>query len=141
MLIRKVVSVLALVTVVIFSGCTFPKPLERDEYGCVIAEGYVWCGAKQRCIKPTEEQCETEVVEYCAKTGSDIGINVSEAQRIALESECGQSELIEPYYCNEYTGTWWIDLEMEKPGCRPACVIDVETGEAEINWRCTGLIR
>jgi hypothetical protein len=44
------------------------------------------------------------------------------------------------YFCNEGTGTMWINLDMEKAGCNPACVIHVETGEAEINWRCTGLL-
>lgn len=42
--------------------------------------------------------------------------------------------------CNEFTGTYWIDLDIEKEGCNPACVVNVETREAEINWRCTGLL-
>ena len=32
------------------------------------------------------------------------------------------------------------DLDIEKAGCNPACVINVETRTAEINWRCTGLL-
>jgi len=42
--------------------------------------------------------------------------------------------------CNNYTGTYWIDLDIDKPGCNPACVVDTVTKTAEINWRCTGLI-
>lgn len=43
--------------------------------------------------------------------------------------------------CNEITGTWWIDLDVEDAeGCNPACVINVVTNQAEINWRCTGLL-
>lgn len=32
-----------------------------------------------------------------------------------------------------------LDLKAvtEKPGCNPACVVDIETNETEINWRCT----
>jgi len=45
---------------------------------------------------------------------------------------------------NENSRTWWIDLErtpeLEKDGCKPACVVNEETETAEVNWRCTGLI-
>jgi hypothetical protein len=44
------------------------------------------------------------------------------------------------YVCNEGTETFWINLNMTKQGCNPACVINLETNKAEINWRCTGLI-
>ena len=43
------------------------------------------------------------------------------------------------YVCNEGTGTYWIDLNLTKTGCNPACVVNVEDRTAEINWRCTGL--
>ena len=36
--------------------------------------------------------------------------------------------------------TWWIDLNAEKEGCNPACVVFEESKRAEINWRCTGLL-
>lgn len=68
-------------------------------------------------------------------------MSFSEAQEIALESECVEDgNLTDEYFCNQDMGTWWIDLDIEKEGCAPACVINVSTGEAEINWRCTGLI-
>lgn len=44
------------------------------------------------------------------------------------------------YMCNDYTSTWWFDMDIEKEGCNPACVVDTKTWTAEINWRCTGLI-
>jgi hypothetical protein len=44
------------------------------------------------------------------------------------------------YVCNEGTGTYWININLTKKGCSPACVINLETKTAEINWRCTGLI-
>jgi hypothetical protein len=69
------------------------------------------------------------------------GMTLSKAREIALESSCvEEGSLTGTSFCNENTGTWWIDLDIEKEGCAPACVIDVSTKEAVINWRCTGLI-
>jgi len=77
--------------------------------------------------------------EFCQKKGTDIKLSLSEAKDIAFLSECGD-RLKDTYICNEITGTWWINLDIEKAGCNPACVINVETKTAEINWRCTGLL-
>lgn len=44
------------------------------------------------------------------------------------------------YFCNEGTGTFWIDMNITRQGCSPACVINLETNTAEVNWRCTGLM-
>ncbi|MFH1592645.1 MAG: Kazal-type serine protease inhibitor domain-containing protein [Candidatus Woesearchaeota archaeon] len=71
--------------------------------------------------------------ELCA------GMSLSDARKIALDSECNQGNLGKAL-CNEGTKTWWIDLDIEKQGCNPACVVKTETGEVSINWRCTGLI-
>lgn len=67
------------------------------------------------------------------------GMSLTEAREIALISECGD-RLKDIQVCNEGTGTWWIDLDIEKEGCAPACVVDLKTGMASINWRCTGLV-
>jgi len=77
--------------------------------------------------------------DRCVMAGTDIGMNLSEAREIAVNSECG-NRLKDTYMCNEGTGTWWIDLDITREGCNPACVVNVVTGEAEINWRCTGLL-
>ena len=77
--------------------------------------------------------------EYCAKIGSGESMTLTEAKEIAVTGEC-DDRLKESYMCNENTGTWWIDLDIEKEGCYPACVVNVATKETEINWRCTGLI-
>lgn len=70
-----------------------------------------------------------------------LGINYDDAVKIAAAGGCGENaKLKETYFCNEGTKTLWIDLDLEKPGCNPACVINAETKTAEINWRCTGLI-
>lgn len=79
--------------------------------------------------------------ESCIKTETEEEMSFSEAKEIALESECvGEGNLTDEYFCNQFTGTWWIDLDIQKEGCAPACVINVSTKKAEINWRCTGLI-
>jgi len=67
------------------------------------------------------------------------GMSLAEAKQLAIASECGD-QLKETSLCNSNTGTWWIDLEIEKEGCNPACVVNVVSKEAVINWRCTGLI-
>ncbi len=41
---------------------------------------------------------------------------------------------------NATTETWWLDLNIQKPGCAPALVVNARTSESEINWRCTGAL-
>jgi predicted secreted protein len=65
----------------------------------------------------------------------------TEAREIAANGVCGQAgALKENAFYNDWTATWWIDLDAQKEGCAPACVVDVRTGQAEINWRCTGAL-
>ena len=75
---------------------------------------------------------------YCEKDGSKL--ELEEAKQIGMQSECNQGNYIGTPNCNEITGTWWIDLDIVQEGCSPACVINVITKQAEINWRCTGLL-
>jgi hypothetical protein len=78
------------------------------------------------CVGPTEER-----------------MTFGEAVRIASTGECALiGGLTDRHVCNENSGTWWIDLDpfMPKQGCNPACVVNVSTGESEVNWRCTGLL-
>ena len=72
-------------------------------------------------------------------------ISIQEAILIAEKSECVEKGiLIDNYFYNEVTKTWWINLDMKDEFknelCNPACVIVEETKTAEINWRCTGLL-
>lgn len=86
-------------------------------------------------------QGPSDGVEVCFKADTDESMTLTEAKQIALAGECGeQGALKEKAICNEDTGTWWIDLDIEKEGCAPACVVNVITKEASINWRCTGVI-
>ena len=64
-----------------------------------------------------------------------------EAKEVA-EAECIKGgESIGSGYYNEHSKTWWFDanLNVQKEGCRPACVVFLD-GTWEINWRCTGLM-
>lgn len=31
---------------------------DRDEHGCILSAGYVWCEKLGKCIRPWEEKCE-----------------------------------------------------------------------------------
>jgi len=100
---------------------------------------YVCCRTKviEADITPTEtEEISNEVNE-------EPSMELSEAMEIAAQSECLQEDdarLTEVAVYNENTRTWWIDLELEKANCAPACVVNVDTNEAVINWRCTGAL-
>lgn len=82
----------------------------------------------------------------CRKTASKpAGCSMTEsAARTIAERTCikGGGALSAGIY-NENTKTWWFDanLNSARRGCNPACVVNDQTGTAEINWRCTGLMR
>ncbi len=65
------------------------------------------------------------------------GMRLDEALGIATESCEGRYAATAT--CNEGTGTWWLDVDIKKEGCSPACVVNLETKTAEMNWRCAGL--
>lgn len=101
--------------------------------------------------QPTAKKAENKEVPKNGNTnpvneeGGEIDMcltmSYDDAARIAVAGGCGQdAKLKETHFCNEGTKTWWIDLDQENSGCNPACVINTETGQAEINWRCTGAI-
>ena len=76
----------------------------------------------------------------CTHTSTGASMTWVTARELAMVSECSAEGGLKEYpVCNEETGTWWIDIDADVPGCNPACVVDVTTGDAAINWRCTGL--
>ncbi len=79
--------------------------------------------------------------EVCTDLGGGASMAYPEALTIAESSQCVlEGQLLENHFCNANSGTWWIDMAADKPGCNPACVVNVNTGAAEINWRCTGAL-
>jgi len=61
---------------------------------------------------------------------------------MALEECSSAGEVSAGGSYNENSKTWWFDLEPfeNKHGCAVACVVKLETEEAEVYWMCTGLI-
>jgi len=82
-----------------------------------------------------------KVVDEVANRMRVEGMSISEAFSIAAESECTkEGNLSDNALYNENTKTWWIDLDVKKEGCAPACVVSENTKTAQLNYRCTGLI-
>lgn len=98
----------------------------------------------EECVKAGNPVMES-YPRQCAADGKTftevIIMSQDEAREIAQNSACiAEGELTGNSFYNDYTKTWWFDLDIEKTGCSPACVVNEATREAEINWRCTGLI-
>jgi hypothetical protein len=109
---------------VFFSGCVHEKALKVP-------------------IKIPTLQTTTTTEIYRVSNETDTKMSLSEARKIAANSEFGnQGTLKDTYSWNEGTSTWWIDMKptIEKPGCSPAYVVNINTEAVEINWRCTGAI-
>jgi len=105
-----------------------------------IKAGYPAMESHPRQCKTPDGRTFTEGEEHCiAPTGESMSL--FEAMQIAITSECGDQlkDYLEFSICNADTGTWWIDLDIEKEGCNPACVVNIATKEASINWRCMGV--
>jgi len=89
----------------------------------------------RRCIV-NDDLAYIEIESCAAPTGESM--NIYDAQKAFETSQCSREGSPDKHYCNENTGTWWIDIVAYRKGCSPACVINVATKKAEINWRCTG---
>ncbi len=100
------------------------------------------CTSSETTSTPVTETISTLMEgEFCVDKETDSRLSYQEAVEIAQDSDCvEQGQLKETGFCNENSGTWWIDLDIDKPGCNPACVVNVSDRTAEINWRCTGAI-
>lgn len=82
----------------------------------------------------------TAADESCTDKDSGKSILYSEARTIAEAGQCvAEGGLLEKHWCNEITGTLWIQSAIKKEGCMPACVVSVKDKTSEINWMCTGL--
>jgi hypothetical protein len=93
---------------------------------------------KTPTVQPTTS---TEI--YCVSKETGEKMNLSEARKIANNSDIGnQGTLKDTYSCNENTSTWWIDMNptIEQNACNPAFVVNINTKAVEINWRCTEAI-
>jgi putative hemolysin len=67
---RKELIIAGLVlSILLLAGCAKqPEQIiggDKDEHGCLIAAGYSWCDAKQKCIRPFEENCTATECNEC----------------------------------------------------------------------------
>ena len=134
---KKIVIAIILgvvLVVLVILGFLIPsKPKVESFDECVAAGNPVMESYPGKC----KDNGNTFTEEHCSS--GEYVLTLEIAKQIAKDSECGD-RLKGNYQCNEVTGTYWIDLDIEEEGCNPACVINLETREAEINWRCTGLL-
>ncbi len=133
---KKVIIALLIFGIILLVGC------EQKPVACTLEAKICPDGSSVGRVGPDceFEPCPAEA-EFCVKKDTGEKLSIAEAKQIALNSDCvNEGTLKDTYMCNEYTGTWWLDLDVEKQGCMPSCVINVATKEAKVNWRCTGLI-
>lgn len=103
------------------------------------------CGGITGYGCPDGYECKTpglpDALGYCRPYYKADAMSVGEALTIAGKSDCVKEGALkgEQAY-NPSSRTWWIDLDVDKPGCAPACVVSEESGTAVVNWRCTGAI-
>jgi hypothetical protein len=126
-------------------GCITPVEPEAGEDVIITTDQEcIGCADEEEETPPAEEEEPEEVEEEAPVEEAPEEIETltfEEARAIALNSSCmDEGNLTGNYIYNNYTRTWWFDMDIEMPGCMPACVVDEETRTAEINWRCTGLI-
>ncbi len=98
-------------------------------------------GAAPTLMPPTAP-ADVSAGDVCVDKNTGASLSYQAAVEIAQGSECLMEggQLQETNLCNEDTGTWWIDLDLETPNCNPACVVDLTSRTAEINWRCMGAL-
>lgn len=133
---------------VLLAGCasTQQPPAGQEPEACkdLCGDGIcqeIVCMALGCPCPESVESCPADCAVMCGKEGTTDLMGFEEALSIAESSACvEEGGLKGTRFCNPNTGTWWFDIDVEKPGCAPACVVDVETSTAQINWRCTGAI-
>jgi hypothetical protein len=111
----------------------------------LLISGFIFfsgCVQEKVLTVPTETVQPTTPAEiYCVSNETGTKMSLSEARKIVANSEISnQGTMKDTFLCNEGTSTWWIDMKptIEKQGCSPAYVVNINTKVVEINWRCTG---
>lgn len=106
----------------------------------LICAGCLGQTSQSEPVAEKNSQLLVGATEVCQSAGGEQ-ISVGEAISIANQTAaCAQVGAVKSdCNCNKGTATCWLDIEGEHQGCAPACVINVETKEAAIDWRCTGV--
>jgi len=117
---------------VVDGKCVETGMASGNPVGTCISAGDGICG-------PLENICNSP--NDCPAAEPREQMSIERAIEIAKTSQCTDEGSLktETASYNENSATWWIDLDVKKEGCSPACVVSAD-GSAEVNWRCTGLI-
>ncbi len=79
--------------------------------------------------------------ECATRYGSVMTIAEAEAIAGSAGSPClSVGALKDTHWCNKNTGTWWIYLASSLENCSPACVVDIVSRQASVNYMCTGVL-
>ena len=71
---------------------------DKDEHGCIGSAGYVWCEAKQKCLREWEEACEEDSMEIeCIAAGG----NWNECSNRCMLENVGQENVPCPTICEQ----------------------------------------
>src|SRR3989344_1196103 len=110
-----------------------------------ICSGGQWVKHGNPSSPKPEGNCEPVIVQKAKDQLNDSGLcyspnGSSMSYSVAKEKAqvgCKDGKLEENHSCNSSTGTWWIDFTPNLPNgdCNPACVVNVDSGSSEINWR------
>lgn len=102
------------------------------------AAGKKVTGTKPHRTCQVNDKLQYIEIELCtAPTGESM--NIFDAQRVFDMSQCSrEGSAKDTHYCDAKAGAWVIDIQTYRKGCNPACVIDVKTKTAKVDWRCTG---
>ena len=58
---------------------------DKDAHGCIGSAGYSWCEAKQKCLRPWEEKCETTTAQQTIKvTSPNGGEAITQGQKVNI---------------------------------------------------------
>jgi putative hemolysin len=86
-----IVIIALAISLILISGCKSNQIIggDKDAHGCLVAAGYSWCDAKQKCLRVWEENCtetNTQMANpasvYCKDNGGTLEIiNEAEGQR------------------------------------------------------------
>ncbi len=105
------------VITLIVSGCSFPSP-------------------KPEQINPAPTFSPTPTTNTVLSR-----LTEAEARSIAESILNRGEELTSAGTYNQFSQTWWFDVNLVRQGCFPAIVVYEGTKKTDINWRCTGVLQ
>jgi hypothetical protein len=58
---------------------------QKDEHGCLIAAGYSWCEAKQKCLRFWEEGCDDQIYSLIEDVKKETGVDFVKKGEAAIK--------------------------------------------------------